>query len=50
MTKEVTEILKTKEELYHLKARCNFYEKKWRQGKKLCAKKILPRNMFSRKR
>ena len=28
MTKEVTEILKTMEELYHLEARCNFYEKK----------------------
>ena len=25
MTKEVTEM--TKEQLYHLKARCNFYEK-----------------------
>ena len=27
MTKEVTEILKTKVKLYHLKVRCNFYEK-----------------------
>ena len=49
MTKEVTEILKTKEELYHLKARCDDKERSYVQRKSYPETRLVAKDNVSKR-